>query len=269
MICSEMLDAADILAHAPEGVAPSGDAASARASEHGSDPLLERQLQLLGRLAEAGLEVAIACEREAKAVEPGSGSDLNALARAYARAARAVRLTVMLQSRLIKARQEAGAAVEAASRAAAEEASQALRNRENDAKARVSRIVRRVIEAEHDDEDRIERLDGEAMDRLDDEDVYGAVLTRPMSEMVADICRDLGLNPDWAKLAEECWALEEIGGGEVGEPLEAFRARPPPRAAVSSVAANDLAAMRTPAEGGPGGIAAELPLGPEAGSLPP
>jgi hypothetical protein len=60
----------------------------------------ERQLELLGALAEIGLEVARAVERRAR--DAGPDEDLNAIARAYARAARAVRLTVMLQSRLAK-----------------------------------------------------------------------------------------------------------------------------------------------------------------------
>lgn len=221
-----MHDAPDILAPLLEGDAPA--AAGACTPAPGSRPLVERQLQLLERLAEAGLEVALACEREAKAAESGTGADLDGLARAYARASRAVRLTVMLQSRLAKARQEADSEADAAAQAAAEREAQALWAREDDAKVRVSRIVRRVIEAEHDDEGGVERLDAEAMDRLDDEDLYGAVLTRPISEMVADICKDLGLHPDWAKLAEECWAQEEMASGEVGEPFLALAAASPP-----------------------------------------
>jgi hypothetical protein len=92
--------------------------------------LLDRQLLLLGRLAEAGLEVALACERQAKAAEPGTGADLEGLARAYARACGRVRQAVMLQSRLVKAAREAGSEAEAGARAAAEQEAQALRARE-------------------------------------------------------------------------------------------------------------------------------------------
>jgi hypothetical protein len=211
MICSEMLDAPDILTQTLESDAPAaGGGVCVR--DGWSRPLIERQLQVLGRLAEVGLEIALAVEREAKAAEPGQRADLQALAMTNARVGRAVRLTIMLQSRLIEALQAFDSGVEAETRAAAERQAQALRAREDDAKVRVSQIVRRVIEAEHDDADRIERLDAEAMDRLDDEDLYGAVLMRPMSEMVADICKDLGLHPDWAKLAVECWAQEQRRG---------------------------------------------------------
>ncbi|MDB5459102.1 MAG: hypothetical protein JWO72_843, partial [Caulobacteraceae bacterium] len=68
---------------------------------------------------------------------------------------------------------------------------------------------------------------------LDDEDLYGDVLARPFSEVVADICRDLGLDPDWSRLAQEPWARAEIDSGQAGGPLAALpaggaEARPPP-----------------------------------------
>ena len=47
-----------------------------------------------------------------------------------------------------------------------------------------------------------------------------------MSEIVARICKDLGLEPDWNKLAEELWAKAEIATGDPGWPL-AGRARAP------------------------------------------
>jgi len=177
-----------------------------------SDTRLDRQLALLDRLAEIGLEIAEAIGAQARSGEP---FDAQAAAMAYARVARAVRQTVMLQSRLI------------ADRPAPLKETDHCLTPEDHAKDRVARIVHRVIAAEHDDEDRIERLQDEAIERLQDEDIHGAVLTRPMSEMVADICQDLGLDPDWTRLARECWAVEEIASGDVGEPLAAF-ARPPP-----------------------------------------
>ena len=49
-------------------------------------------------------------------------------------------------------------------------------------------------------------------------------MTRPLSELVADICRDLGLAPDWAKLAAARWARTEMRGEQVGAPLSALMA---------------------------------------------
>ncbi|MEI9890223.1 MAG: hypothetical protein WDN45_05990 [Caulobacteraceae bacterium] len=57
-------------------------------------------------------------------------------------------------------------------------------------------MIRRAIRANHTDIDRIERLDTESADRLDDLD--SAILARPTDEIVALICRDLGLEVDEA-----------------------------------------------------------------------
>jgi hypothetical protein len=204
--------------------APQTDSPDARA---------ERQLAWLDRVAEAGLEVVLAVERRAK--DAGPEEDLDAIARAYARAARAVRLTVTLQSKLVdelrrhdsRRQSEAEFAARRAALAAAQEG-EAFQAREDDAKIRAHRILRRLIRAEHDDIDRIECLDTEACERLDDEDLYGAICARPMSEVIAGVCKDLGLDPDWARLAEEAWAQEEIGSGAAGEPLAAAPVRSAP-----------------------------------------
>jgi hypothetical protein len=77
-----------------------------------------------------------------------------------------------------------------------------------------------VIETERpDDEETLEILMTEACERLDDEDLYGDLLQHPISEIVARLCQDLGLDPDWAELAKELWAVREIESGEVGWPL--------------------------------------------------
>jgi len=162
-------------------------------------PLLDRQLQLLGRLAEAGLEIAVALEAQAKGGEAVVQGDVGM---AYNRVARAVRQTVMLQAKLIEALQahETGrAGLRAAARASA------------------ARIVRRVIDDDRDDDaERAERLAAEAAERLREED-FGDLLARPFGEAVAGICRDLGLAPDWLALAEQCAAAEAALGGKPGE----------------------------------------------------
>jgi hypothetical protein len=174
-------------------------------------PVHDRQLQILGELAEIGLEVA-----RAVGAAPGPAGDL---ALAYARVSRAVRLTLMLQSQLIE-----DAAAAARERARPEPAP-ALP--EDIRKARVTRIVERLVTAEHrHDVDMADELSAEAAERLDDEDVYGDLMQRPMSELVARLCRDLGLEPDWAQLAQELWAQQEIASGDVGAPLSTTRPLP-------------------------------------------
>jgi hypothetical protein len=42
-----------------------------------------------------------------------------------------------------------------------------------------------------------------------------AILKRPTAEIIALICRELGLPDDWPRLAEEAWAREEADGALV------------------------------------------------------
>jgi hypothetical protein len=205
---------------------PQGDAPVSAGAGDWARPLLERQLSLVGELAELGLNVARSIERQATAPASDDGSDdgsahdgaappvLGDIGLAYARVARAVRLTVMLQSKLIEG-------LQALDRG---ETDSARWLRECDTKKRVERIVERVIRAEHDDEEVVDHLTREGAERLDEDDIYGDVLTRPVSETVAVICRALGLAPDWAHLAEEAWAQEEMASGAAGSPLAALMA---------------------------------------------
>ena len=174
----------------------------AAASADWARPLLERQLQVLGRLAEAGLEIAVALEAQAKGGETVVEGDV---AMAYGRVARAVRQTVMLQSRLIEdlqARETGRAGRRAAARASA------------------ARIVRGVIDEDRaNDSERAERLAAEAAERLREED-FSDLLARPFAEAVADIVRDLGLSPDWLALAEDCAAAEAALCGKPGKEPE-------------------------------------------------
>lgn len=116
---------------------------------------------------------------------------------AYGRVARAVRQTILLQTRL-QAEQAAAAA------------------RAGDVRVRVNRIVRRAIDAEHDGEERAERLAVEAAERLEQER-YGDLLTRPVAEIIAVICGDLGLHPDWPDLEHDIAAAQAIARGRAGD----------------------------------------------------
>lgn len=173
-------------------------------------PVYERQIAMLGALAEAGLQMALLVRDEAKGAAQGDGPEvaatLEGLARAFGRASRAVRLTLLLQEQLVKQ-------LKAHDHHQAYLATESARRR----KASVQNIVERI--AADEDGVEIENLVAEACERLDQEDLYGDVLEKPLSELVAMICQDLGLSPDWPRLAEEAWAREEIKSGQVGWPL--------------------------------------------------
>jgi hypothetical protein len=128
---------------------------------------------------------------------------------AYARAARAVRLAILLQAQLSQG------AVDPLQ--AARQAEAAHREQQVD---RTLRIVERVAKDHC-------RQQGfalgayvhEARERLDNDDIYGLVATRPVGELVAMICQDLGLEPKWEHLAAEAWAQAEIESGAKGSPF--------------------------------------------------
>jgi hypothetical protein len=171
------------------------------------------------------------------------------LALGISRVARAIRLTCAMHSLLTDGD------AQGAGKGAGEAADGARTNltvrfvggdsdRRADRKAEVGAIVRRLAEADLDgiDDDagdggegaerpeqaerpegaeRVERLVREAAERMDEVETFGDILARPLSEFVEVICREVGLAPDWARLAGEPWARAELAGGAVGAPLAA------------------------------------------------
>lgn len=192
--------------------------------------VLQRQMDILGELAEMGLQMAKATGRQAlaRAEEDPAGiqGPEDNLAMAYARVARAVRLTLMLQARVVDDIQALDLGEQ--KRAAKDREAEARNAPEYQHKARVERIVERVAQEAHGrDEDEVDRLVSEASERLDDDDIWRDILSHPVGELVAGICRDLGLDPDWTRLAQEAWAREEIASGAPNSP---FLPSPPPPA---------------------------------------
>jgi hypothetical protein len=218
----------------PPAASASADVDPALAEAAGEPrAVIVRQLQVLGELAELGLDIARAIARQAASQAPGEAPAETPpettrapqvvkgdVSLAYARVARAVRLTIALQSRLL---QDLQALDEVVERHLNGGRSNAARER----KARVRRILDRVIDAEVGDAAEGDRLAGEVRERLENDDIYGDVLARPVGEIVAMICRDLGLSPDWIRLAEEAWAQDEIAGGQAGSPFIPPRWRQP------------------------------------------
>jgi hypothetical protein len=177
---------------APDHVpAPADAPASARAR-------IEGQLVMLDRLAQIGMELAEACGREAKA-PPSDAAARPHPGLVFARVARAVRMTIALQSRLMKDLAALDRADEVAERARTTRRRVRLAHLVEDA-ARAKVAAKRAAGQQYWDddhaEDEIEQLSSEAYERLiDAED--GDLTGRPFSEAAAGICADLGLSPDW------------------------------------------------------------------------
>ena len=189
--------------------------------------LIHRQLRALDRLTEIGMHLAEAVDREVTApkAEDGPAPDLAQLAVAFDRASRAVRTAFLVQSRLIAELRKLGSGDgdptqviirDLRAEARAEPEVQAQRRASD-----VSNAVRRVALAERGSGEEAERLARIARDRVEVDDIDGDIRDRPVSELLARICRDLGLSPDWSVLADEGWAGEEIATGDIGEPLAA------------------------------------------------
>jgi hypothetical protein len=172
-----------------------------------ADPGEERTRALLERLAEAGMEMVEALVAQAKGTGPKVVDGDVALA--FSRVSRAVRMAALLQRELAPDREDPEAAAhdaEARGRAAQRD--------------RAVRIVRRVARDHCGREPfAVSVIAREAAERLADDDIYGLAASRPVGELVALICRDLGLQPDWDTLAEEAWAQAEIEGGAAESPF--------------------------------------------------
>jgi hypothetical protein len=221
MICSDMSDTA---------TGPSHQAADAEQTVPWARALLDRQLYIVGELVEGGFEIAQAIRRQASD-ETAPKVVQGDIAAAHACVSKAVRLSLMLQTDMIQNLARMTSVVSNPAFSAATNTEAARPRLEAQRKARAHRVVARIARAEKPDAEVAERLVREARERLERGDAFAHVLSLPFSEIIALICKDLGLDPDWPALAQEAWALEEIATGAPGAPLAAvMAARGPPGA---------------------------------------
>jgi hypothetical protein len=195
--------------------------ATPEAPVDGAAAWAERRLRLLSDLAEAGVEIALALkdriiETAAADPEPASAGDCADLTRAFDRASRAARMAIALRDRLAKDEPLPGQTARAQAREA-----------RNDHGYRALRIVRRMARARSYPSVVYEAMDREARERLFDPDISGEILGRPLGALVAQICKDLDLDPLWHGFAHEPWAQAEIAGRPQGSPYAAWPDLPP------------------------------------------
>jgi hypothetical protein len=193
----------------------------------GAGDLAGERLAMLHELAQIGMRLARGVEREAEAPEAAAGD----LALKFARIARAVRQTLALEAR-IEGELAARAREDAAQRAARLE--RETRARLAGRKTAIRCAVEQAIEAEADDHE-FEALFDHLEERLQDREDTD-FLDRPVGELVARICRDLGVTANWSLWEDEDWAIAEgvtarPAGPGVPEPtvLHTAAAGPPPR----------------------------------------
>jgi hypothetical protein len=233
------------------------DLAEADASDEDVDPMdacafdpdgarTARLLRVLERLTEIGMELA-----ETLAVQAKGQRDLQSVAdiagvkecieeriilevkgdfgTAFAKIARGVRLTVMLEDKLAKDWRLRQAGLEEEYEARRKEnlirRGQAHREYLVGRKDAVEEVVRETARRQRLDRESREQID-DALDAVWNDDRFYDYHEHDdwsVSETIAAICKDFGLTPDWNEWRGEDWAIEEAKAGMPGSPY----AKPP------------------------------------------
>jgi len=218
------------------------------------------KLGMLREIAEMGMEMARDVRDQAMAQpapeppvpEPPptkAARDPDALARAFARLTRAVRMTIALHTKLEEdhRRQSAENAADRARRAA-----EARDRHRAYQRAKVKRVIDATLDdaagADDDGEDcdERERLEDEWRERLLDFDDYALGGQRSVGEIIARICRDLGVTPDWARWVDADWARDEMAAKPPGSPYAVWPPVRPARKPPASSARSGTAAATGP-----------------------
>jgi hypothetical protein len=193
----------------------------------------ERRLRMLEELAQIGMNLARALERQALAAadpvdpaEPAAPDAAEASASraptpntpagdpsvAFARISRAIRLTLALEARTdeqLRALRAGVAAEVEAQRVAAR--NRAAGEATAHSQARRDEVERLVWEAAEREVENLEALDSvlEALEeRLNDDEAYFHLERAPLRETVERLCADLELTPDWSLWEGEGWTPE-------------------------------------------------------------
>jgi hypothetical protein len=160
------------------------------------------------------------------AASEAADADLGDIASKFARVARAVRQTIFLESRLGEEDRRRRAAQAPQTNALDPpwwiklRIDRAEGQRQNaDRKLEITRVVQRAIDRAPDPRER-ERLEDELSYRLEVDFQEDRQLSN--AQLIAAICRDLGLSADWASFAEKDWrwAAPETREALIASPSE-------------------------------------------------
>ena len=204
-----------------------------------------RQLGVLRELSEVGLELLRAMARQAMAqgqmqdvaeragVAQVVGGSVTVefrgdMAKAYDRISRAIRLNILLEQRVTEEAMTRPARVLAAAKAAEEgrqDAEQRRRQAQRAAETEawtdadtVMEVVEETLMAEQADLKAIGPQMEELFERLNERDCDYDCSSRPIGAVIALICKDLGVEPDWERWEWENWAMEEARTRAPGSP---------------------------------------------------
>jgi hypothetical protein len=182
------------------------------------------RIAYLDEIAELAMELARAQQKKALAQieappeEAGEARERDA-ATGFINAARAVRVTLLLQAKL-----QAGLnvrRVELGEARRARKLSEGIeRAQENSAKSdALAEIVADVVETEAGDRPDVERLTERARQAVWDGWYDDDFFAEPVSAVIAQVCKRLDVAVDWARWEDEDWAAEEAEEGVEGSPF--------------------------------------------------
>jgi hypothetical protein len=181
-----------------------------------------KRIAYLDEIAELAMELARAQQRKAlaqlEAEDPPPAGERDA-ATGFINAARAVRVTLLLQARL-----QAGLNVrrlELGQEHKARKFSEGIASaQENSAQAdAMADIVADVIETEAGDRADVLRLAQQGREAVWDGWYEAEFDEKPASAVVVQVCKDLGIPVDWSRWEDEDWAIEEAEDGVEGSPF--------------------------------------------------
>jgi hypothetical protein len=160
--------------------------------------------EILRELAQIGMGLARLVKANAEAkLAKDPGCDLVRVDQMFARISRSIRQTLAFEPKLAEMREkQATASLKEAQAQAVDIA------RKRSRQAKVERAVTETIEAETGPSDR-ENLLTDLHERLLDPDIEADLASISIGELVAGICDDLGLKPDWAVWKRKGWYLTE------------------------------------------------------------
>jgi hypothetical protein len=204
-----------------------------------ADALAREHLALLRGLREMTMDLARAVHRQVLAESESAPADeagapappplRGDLGLIFSRLARTVRLTVTLEGRIMRARLEGVAQIQAALQAASpppapessdnDRLAQQFHDKMRHAYTRgtaIERAVADALESEDLDEETLEERMETARAAIFDRNSLYPRLCRPISQGIADICADLGITPDWDRWIHRTWAIREVVEGERG-----------------------------------------------------
>jgi hypothetical protein len=176
-----------------------------------------KQAHIVGRLSDKAAEISSRIADQVKAQKDGPALGLFRLAGLQEKASRAVHMAAFLLLRLVaELRKSDSQIAEDLERARTEPQPEAAAPRQ----ARDEKPADRLGRGGPERGGRLDDADQRAVDRL-----WRHVMTRPIDELIAEMCGILGLGPEWLREVEAEWEREQAASDQPEPDPKAMTAR--------------------------------------------